>query len=227
MTIKTAVLVTLGFALVCCSSEGFDFSRGKFDTLEVHLLRRFVPISFQNSLDSNGYLPKYVGWFVTITRFVETPSDTADSRFLIFCVDSRANGLLRLIGPEEGDWRILAETDSVVGETYLGADFKDLDCDGKNEIVLSYSTGAAGFLGLQVVKFESGLFHVITPIGSSEYITGRTIDLVKSDSDCGWEIQVTQDGPAKYEPDTLQIYRLDPATRSFRMISSEKISPSK
>ncbi|HVP07649.1 MAG TPA: hypothetical protein VMS71_07400, partial [Candidatus Acidoferrum sp.] len=148
--------------------------------------------------------------------------DSLHAEYLIFCSNEHMSGLLRLVRQVDGKWQVIAETNAVVGEVMLGIDFADVDCDGRNEIILTDNRGMAGYKAIQIVKPEGDVFRLMTPISSKDLLLGRTIDLVKQDSGCTWQILVTQDGPTKYVPNRVDLYELDSTSGAFRLVREQK-----
>lgn len=224
----------VAFAAILLAASGMVFGNdGTLDLSELHcdselrgLVGSHIPEDVERELLKRRLVPEALNFQIQAVYFPLDAVDSSKNTAVVYCSGGLKYHTLQLYTHSADQWLMTDSTNQVIGEGQLGIAPMDIDCDGRNEIVLRSAEGAAALYAVQVVKIESGHLRIITPQGTGNYLVGRMVEFVDSPDGCTKSIELWLDGPVKYQPDRVKSYSFDRARDKFELVDEAKIESS-
>jgi hypothetical protein len=192
----------------------------------VDLVRTYIPPAIENELVTSDLAPAAFNSQIAAVFFPTCASDTSRNAAVVYYSGGLRNHAIQYFRRDSTHWQLVAETDSVIGEAWLSVGASDVDCDGLNEIILSASEGADGARSIQILKIAGGKLLVITPQGEGQYLVGSYAIIKEPEQGCAKNVEVWLDSPVKYTPDRKRVYKLDAASKTYKMVEEVKLESS-
>jgi hypothetical protein len=203
-----------------------DLSHLKFPSEILKLIKENIPAD----LDSILFVdidPEVYNLNFSVLQYRRSDQDSTERSLLIYMTDGATTASLQLFRKTDSIWRFLSQNRAVRECQPMAFELMDVNCDGRNEILIRGAVGMGGFEYVDILSIVGDSLEIVSDKICGIELEGRTIDFKKVGSPCGWELVVTQDGPKKFEVGQKRTYRLDPVTKTFKLVSDVKVSDKK
>ena len=219
-----AILIGLRTLVSAGGQADLDFSQLGVDRDRLALIEQYLPPDIKKSLLRSQVSPTGLRTLISWTSFVSTTTEAPQDKFAIYYSSGTGLGRVVILRRTGDLWTQEFASSLVPGGGWAMLEVRDVDCDGENDIIVS-STSATGNESLIVLRQRQSIWQPLLSPQATPFF-GRVIELVDRDGDCRLEIEVTTDGPVKYQLELKSIFRLDPLSKTYRLIDEAKLESS-
>lgn len=198
-----------------------DLSDLGWPTTLQKVVEQNAPLAVITSLHSRCS-PGQSGFFQY--KFLKSWGEHVDSTIaLVYMVDTNLNGYCQLYNSVMGEYHLIGTVSDLNASSLTHFEFRDFDCDGRNEVLLSSPSGMGAWTMYHVIKVsDSGVVNV-SDMWFEGPLWGRTIEFVRDSSDCATLVIIKVDDRYDHTPTIRSTYRLDPANPPWKLISRDSL----
>lgn len=224
-TLRTFVIMAIAFIAFLGTPTraggGLDLSNLEFSDDIIQLIREHIPDDLDTLLSS--WSPEVYPQDFKVCLYHSSSADSTPSALIMYMTDGSTTAALQLYRRVGQNWHFLSQTRDVRASQPSWFSLRDLDCDGSNEVLIQGAVGMGGFQYTDIFAIVGDSLERMTNRLCGVELEGRTIEFKQTTQPCGWELEVTQDGPQKFEVGEVRTYRLDAASKTFKLVSDQKV----